>query len=231
MGVGPQHICVGVRRTCVGAQLSDPEGAETELSDPDGVHNADLGRIGVFGEKELEDQCLTRRWSSANKAVTCAWPLAQGGHSKGCLNWFIDVCSMLSNEEFTSMQSECVINININSVICKSIYSKYSVYRNLRLSMLILCSTSLIFKYLYTRGTKLYCFKTVYNTNKAIFSKENELLKCAMLKMLKLKLYIGLRRTVIGPRQKLSAPDQERRNSISDKHPSDPNEDLLDPDK
>ena len=219
-GVGARHICVGARRTCVGAQLSELEEAETELSGPDGVYNADLGRIGVFGEKELEDQCLMGRWSSAIKAVTCAWPLAQGGHLKECPNWFIDVCSMLSNEESTSMQSECVINININLVVCKNIYSRYSVYRNLRFMLFDLwktiymkvfqrnqdaayiqfsCNFSFIYNHLCARKNKLYRFKIIYNTNKTSLFRDNKTLKCALLKMIKLKSSVGPRRTVIGP--------------------------------
>ena len=110
--------------------------AEAELLDSDYVwiYDADLGLIDVTGDKELEDQYQWVCWSSASKAVTCTWPLAQDGHLKGCLNWFTDMYNKRPWEDFMSVQPEInIISHVTNPNMCKPYRNINSVIRIINL--------------------------------------------------------------------------------------------------
>jgi hypothetical protein len=76
---------------------------------------------GVLEKTELEDQDHWRSWSSALKAVSCAWPWAQDGYFKQYLIWFLGVCSMLATEVTAFQKSEHLYNL----ISCKIFLSLY----------------------------------------------------------------------------------------------------------
>ena len=183
--VGPRQKAAGLRSKIVGTNLYILMRTKTQLS-----------LAGTSTEETLNRAEHIRSIYTSNKETS---PEKSGKNinfsSSDIFPKFFSLSLYAIKRDITSHTNSFYMRqfLKLYSFHSFNIYSNPNSQKMLKIRLLkSLCNTSSIFNYSCARETKLYCFKTVYNINKTIFFRESELLKCAMIKMAKLKLKIGV---------------------------------------